>query len=438
MSNVTKEEGRKDHIIESLDDIMHTPPSWMVRAGSSLFLGIVIIFIFLSNIIKYPEIISCRISIISENIPAHILSKKDSRIESILFNDNSFIKSGDVIAVLESSANYKDYLQLQQMCNQFSQYGADSLSSIDKSLILGDMQGNYSNFIKASIDYSLFKEQDYYGKMISSVESEIVIKQDQIKNLNRESESIKKRVMIVKNQFKRDSLLFSRGVLSNLDYEKSLNNYLSVKEEQDKSLESLNRLSLDVIKARQTLLSLEKEMIELSERYSSTLHHSYEALITSMNEWSQANLLIAPIDGTLSFSKYWDVNQNVSLGDVVFSVIPDGLAQFKGRIFVPLAGAGKVKIGQKVNIKLDNYPYMEYGYVQSTIINKSRLPVLVDGINCYIVDVILPNSIVTNYNYEIDSDMEMYGTADIITENISIFKRVLMPFRYFTQKYIKD
>lgn len=438
MSNVTKEGGRKEHIIESLDDIMHTPPSWMVRAGSSLFLGIVLILIFLSNIIKYPEVISCRVSIISQNIPAHILSKKDGRIESLLFNNNSLIKSGDVIAVLESSANYNDYLQLQKICNQFSHYGIDSLSPVDKSLILGDMQGSYSNFIKASIDYSLFKEQDYYGKMILSVESEIVIKQDQIKNLNRESESIKKRVMIVRNQFERDSLLFSRGVLSNLDYERSLNNYLSVKEEKDKSLESLNRLSLDLIKARQALLSLEKEMRELSEKYSSTLHHSYEALITSMNQWNQSNLLVAPIDGALSFSEYWDINQNVSFGDVVFSVIPEGLVQFKGRIFVPLTGAGKVKIGQKVNIKLDNYPYMEYGYVQSTIISKSRLPVLVDGINCYIVDVILPNNIVTNYNYEIDSDMEMYGTADIITENVSVFKRILMPFRYFTQKYIKD
>jgi HlyD family secretion protein len=157
-----------------------------------------------------------------------------------------------------------------------------------------------------------------------------------------------------------------------------------------------------------------------------------------MNEWSQNNLLIAPIDGSLSLSEYWNINQNVSFGDVIFSVIPDGLAQFKGRVFVPLVGAGKVKIGQKVNIKLDNYPYMEYGYIETTIVNKSRLPVVVEGEKFYIVDVVLPQTIVTNYNYKIDPDMEMYGAAEIITEDISIFKRVLMPFRYFTQKYINS
>ncbi len=438
MSNVTKGEGSRDHIIESLDDIMHTPPSWMVRAGSLLFFAIVLILIFLSNIIKYPEIISCKVSIISENIPSHTLSKRDGKIEMLLFNEYAKVMKGDIIAVLESSASYSDYLELQQICNKFELYGVDSSIIVDNSLILGDMQQAYSKFIQSLIDFNIFREQDYYGKMISSLYAEISLKQEQIKILKRESESIKKRALIVKNQFLRDSSLYSRGVLSNLDFERSLNNDLSIKEEVERSLESINRMNLDLIKANQILLSLEKERKENSEKYSTVLQHSYEALITSMNEWSQNNLLIAPIDGSLSLSEYWNINQNVSFGDVIFSVIPDGLAQFKGRVFVPLVGAGKVKIGQKVNIKLDNYPYMEYGYIETTIVNKSRLPVVVEGEKFYIVDVVLPQTIVTNYNYKIDPDMEMYGAAEIITEDISIFKRVLMPFRYFTQKYINS
>ena len=46
-----------------------------------------------------------------------------------------------------------------------------------------------------------------------------------------------------------------------------------------------------------------------------------------------------------------------------------------GELTAPLRGAGKVEVGQCVNIKFDNYPYMEYGMVKDTIRTMALVPV---------------------------------------------------------------
>ncbi|MDR0505267.1 MAG: hypothetical protein LBH32_00395 [Dysgonamonadaceae bacterium] len=36
-------------------------------------------------------------------------------------------------------------------------------------------------------------------------------------------------------------------------------------------------------------------------------------------------------------------------------------------MLLPASGAGKVKIGDKVAIKLENYPYKEFGYIEGKV-----------------------------------------------------------------------
>ncbi len=43
-------------------------------------------------------------------------------------------------------------------------------------------------------------------------------------------------------------------------------------------------------------------------------------------------------------------------------------------LLLPAEGAGKVEPGQKVNIRLDNYPYMEYGMLEGVISHISEIP----------------------------------------------------------------
>jgi len=88
-------------------------------------------------------------------------------------------------------------------------------------------------------------------------------------------------------------------------------------------------------------------------------------------------------------------------------------------------GAGKVKIGQRVNIKLDNYPYLEYGMLEGIIRSISKVP----EDQKYSLDVDFPKGLVTNYGIELDFAQQIEGQAEIITEDLRLLQRIFNPIR---------
>jgi len=56
-----------------------------------------------------------------------------------------------------------------------------------------------------------------------------------------------------------------------------------------------------------------------------------------------------------------------------------------GKADIPSTGIGKVKSGQTVNIKLDNYPYMEFGMIKAKIKNISLVPITVCGLLLFVL-----------------------------------------------------
>ena len=109
-----------------------------------------------------------------------------------------------------------------------------------------------------------------------------------------------------------------------------------------------------------------------------------------------------------------------------------------GKIHIPVHGAGKVKIGQKVNVKIDNYPYLEYGMVTDSVEGISEVPAVIDNKTVYIVTVQFPRKLVTGYKIEIPSSEEMTGVAEIITTDISVLKRIIYPIRHMLERVTRS
>jgi hypothetical protein len=99
-----------------------------------------------------------------------------------------------------------------------------------------------------------------------------------------------------------------------------------------------------------------------------------KSLISEINKWKQLYLIQSPTNGKISFFNIWAINQNIKQGDELFSVIPTQKQQFIGKCILPILNTGKLSIGQKVNIKLDNYQYNEMGMLQGTVTNISEVP----------------------------------------------------------------
>ena len=107
------------------------------------------------------------------------------------------------------------------------------------------------------------------------------------------------------------------------------------------------------------------------------------------------------------------------------SVVPDNTGAIIGRLDLGLRGSGKVEVNQKVNVKLDNYPFMEYGMVQGKIKSIS----LVTDNNAYSVLLDFHKGLTTNYDREINFSQDMQGTAEIITNEESLLERIVNPVK---------
>jgi len=75
----------------------------------------------------------------------------------------------------------------------------------------------------------------------------------------------------------------------------------------------------------------------------------------TLSEWKLNYAIIAPIDGIVTFTKVWSQNQFVKQGERVLTIISGELGPVVGRVLLPLQGAGKVRIGQKVIVRIDRF-----------------------------------------------------------------------------------
>jgi len=146
-----------------------------------------------------------------------------------------------------------------------------------------------------------------------------------------------------------------------------------------------------------------------------------------IEKWKQTYLITAPISGKVSFSNIWNEQQFISTNQEALTIVPEaGVGQLTAKAILPVENSGKVMSGQKVNIRLDGYPYQEFGIIESSLKSISLVPMTFDSDNpkSYILEIGLPDSLVTTYNKTIPFRQEMQGVANIITEDRRVLERI--------------
>jgi multidrug resistance efflux pump len=155
-----------------------------------------------------------------------------------------------------------------------------------------------------------------------------------------------------------------------------------------------------------------------------TTRFKFNKLRGEIDAWDSNYVLRAPAPGRVAFYDFWSEQQFVTAGRQVFLIVPESNALIC-RMPVSNGGAGKIKPGQRVIIKLDDYPYKEFGIVTGTV--QSVSTVARAGANMVLIDVPMP--LTTSFQKEIQFRQEMAGDASVVTEDIRFIGRVLYEIR---------
>lgn len=411
---------------EEVQELLGQVPRWILRWGISIIALTIVILIGGSALFRYPDIQYADIILTTENPPANLVARINGKIQRLFVKDDQLVVKGQIVVLLETAASYEDVMRTEEMLGGWREE-SDNITEIKfgSGYELGEVQSFFASFLKNYNDYRHFILLDYHRKKIQSVRQELKKHGEYYQRLEEQSVVQAKELELARRQFRRDSSLYRQGVIASSDFEKSESNMLKIEFSFKETETSLATARIQVSKLNQQILDLELDYNRELKQKENLLSESYDKLMAEIELWKQKYLLITPVDGRVSFTRFWSENQQVTEGEVVVTIVPENPGEILGKINLSVEGAGKVKKGQQVNIKFANYPYMEFGMVKGVVTSISQVP----NQNYYTVEVRLTDDLITNYGTEIDFRQQMPGQAEIITENLSLLKRIINPVK---------
>ena len=419
-----------------IEDMLGRVPGWITRNGIILFLFLLALLIFGSWVFRYPDIKRARIVVTSVNPPADLEARTSGKIVGLFVNDNELVEIGAVLAMIENPAAYDDVMRLKGDLAFLDTARLEELTEELPELNnvqLGNIQSDYSIFLKAYRDYIEFKRLDYHQRRIQLLRSELVKQRDLDRSLTERARIAEEEYNLAQRQSNRDSDLYLESVVSQADMEKSRSQMLAKRNQWQQIVSLIAENNINVGRIEEQIVDLELKQQEEHSQNINILEESLNNLKASITSWEHNYLLIAPVSGSVTFTRFWSENQNVEIGEKVLTIVPAESGSMLGKISLPMEGAGKVKIGDQVNIQFDNYPHLEYGMVKGYVSNISSVP----DDDYYMVEVDLPAGLRTYYDIEIKFSQNMQGQADILTDKKRLLERVLNPIKSAITKQLE-
>lgn len=398
--------------LEEVQEILTNPSAWIVRWGITMIFMFTIIILVLSFIIRYPDFVTAKVIVTTKKPTERIVARYSGALEDIYIKNGDTVDAGQRLAVFRNTTHIEDVYTLKAILDTVRPRSNGLLFPIEatSNLVLGDVETAYINFEKSYVDYQLLKDLDPYTNQLSGNRkslAEIKLRlQDQIK----QKKVLEQEYKLKKREFDRYKRLYEKRTISQQELESKNLEFLQIEKNISAMAISISQMREAISNAGQTLKK-------------------------SIRDWEYTYVLSSAIAGVASFQEFWGTNQFVSSGEVVFSILPIERSSLVGQLTIPSQNAGKVTLGQKVLIKLDNFPYQQYGTLVGEVRHISISP---NKEGNYFVYIALPNGTLTSYNRELPFDQELIGNAEIITEDLSVAERIFYKFKdLFKYRYAK-
>ena len=425
-------EQEEDNIIlrsEEVNEILTSTPRWVLRWGISVIFILIVTAIGLSYFIRYPDILTADVTLTTLNPPVKLIAKTNGKLTYLLVKNKDVVKLNQTLAVIENTANYKAVLYLDststELINQLKLIDTLPLLNIKGNLKIGELTPNYLLVLKSIKDLNLYLEINTYKRQVQLLKKDLGNYTDLLAKYRKQATINKEQLALFESDYNRDKSLFEKQVISAREFETKKKEYLGALNGNEQVNITVSNALIQINSIEKNILQLQIQDYQEQAKLKNDLQQNLKSLVSEIGKWKQLYLIESPIDGRVSFFSVWSVNQNVKIGDELFSVISTQKQEFIGKCILPVINTGKLAIGQNVNIKLDNYPYNENGMLQGIVTNISEVP----NKDTYAIDVDLKNGLVTSYNKTLLYKEEMKGKADIITKNLSVMDRVFFNFK---------
>ena len=408
---------------EDIQDIIGIPPHGLLRWGITWVLVVLLGVLALTAFIQYPDIVIAPVRINAANAPKAIICRVPGNLVKILVREGDSVSVGQPLGYMESTAYHQDVLgllkQLHVLRENLHQASANdplSFTVVDPptGLRLGELQGSYEVFYQAYLSYRATTGGGIYLQQRAYVLQEIENITKQQEQLMRQRELQQREYELAEREFGRYEVLAEKKVISPAEYQEAQAALLAKQHPLQQTASALlANESSRTIKVRE-LADVDNRIAEDKSKFLQALN----SLVSEAELWVRQYVLTAQQSGIIAYAGIIQEGKYMEAGQEVFYVNP-GSTDFFGEVNVPQYNMGKVKEGQRVLVKLDGYPFEQYGALEGWVGKMTDVPYR-DSIFLSRVDL---KAVAAERNIRLTTGM--LGTVEIITEDASLLKRLV-------------
>ncbi|SEJ79011.1 HlyD family secretion protein [Dyadobacter sp. SG02] len=416
---------------EEVEDIVGTMPKSVGLICAIIVSFVIVVLITSAHFIRYPETIVGDVTVSNADAPIKLVSATAGKLKLLRENSNEPVSEGTIVAYIQNSANFTDVLLLDSLLNDGTSVRNDVVSlakSVPTNLLLGELTPAYFAYVEAIAQLRNYKTNRQYEKLISSSQNQLKLYSEghhaAVNQLKLSNSNFELALQI----FARDSILFTKRALSPHEFDQAKMKVLSAKESVESATRNLYNVKDQIGNADAKLNELLTGNLEKRDQIKLDIAKAQNELLDNIKIWKEKYLFVSPSNGNLQFNRFWIDDQFVLAGESIFTILP-GQRSVYGQVVVPTLGAGKILAGQRVLVSLDDYPYMEYGYMDGKIMSlsltTSRFETTNGELNNYLATIEFPRGLVTSSGAKLNFRHELHGKAEIVINGRRLWERLL-------------
>jgi len=416
---------------EEVEEIMTFIPNRVIRWGLTVIFAVFSALLIGSYCFKSPEIIRAPMILTKKNPPVSLISKSTGKIDRLFAVDGQIILEKGNIALINNPTDFAHYMILKKEladCFRISNWDEQVFAyDLSDQLTLGELQQSYGPFLKSRNNFRHYLTQNYLPQKIGLIDKQIVKQEEYYQTLIRQREIQRNDLILSQKSFTRDSSLYLKRTTSEAEYDKSRQVFLSKKSAFVGFEAVLRETESSILQMQSTRVELQMQHERELSEFRLALDESKQNLENAIHQWEERFLVASPVEGKLTFTSIWSVNQEVKTGELIATIIPVEESAIIAKAVIPPSGFGKVEVGQRVNLKLNGFPYMEFGMLKGNIKSISLVP----DTKGYVAEIALSDGMTSSYRENLKFIQQMDGTAEIITKEMRLITRLINPLRAF-------
>ena len=212
--------------------------------------------------------------------------------------------------------------------------------------------------------------------------------------------------------------------------------------ELEQSLTEINRLQAELDRKRAEAAKAQHEIQQQAQRLELEMTEleagiaEKERLLARAEAELEQRFLYAPVSGTISSISVDNIGEVVQPGQTIAEISPEGVPLILSAV-LPDKEAGFVEIGMPVQVKLDAYPFQEYGIIAGEVMSIAPDTTVDEKLGpVYQLEVALERDRIENDGQIIPFKAGQTANADIVIRKRRVIDILLDPIRKLQQSGI--